>query len=484
MWLTIFCILSYLLLLLLLSRLTGKKVDNDAFFRANRHSPWWAVAFGMIGASISGVTFVSVPGMVMHMKMTYLQTCMGFFFGYVIVAVVLLPLYYRLNLPSIYTYLDQRFGKYAYKTGVFFFFISKLAGASIRLFLTCVILHRVLFVPLHINFYIGTFLILSFIWLYTRRNGLKTIVWSDCLQTLIMLATLCLVIRHLCLSLDFSFSDTVCEIAKSPLSRVFVFDNPGDRQYFWKQFLSGIFIVIVMTGLDQDMMQKNLTCRTLRQSQLNMFVNGLMYVPVNLLFLGLGVLLYMFYQREGIALPASGDELLPGLCADNTYGVAMHLLFTLGVLAAALSSADSAMTSLTTCFCIDLVHRPLDERLRKQVHVLMAALFYILILCVNMLHTSSIIDTVYMVCGFTYGPLLGLYAFGLTTRYMPRSKYVPFVCFLSPLLCYALRQYALYAWNYQFGYELLMLNGFLTFLGLLLSSPKFGTNNTCRNCHI
>ena len=283
---------GYFSLLLLFSKVIGGDSDNDAFFRGNRKSPWWAVAFGMIGASISGVTFVSVPGMVGTMQMTYLQTCFGFLVGYILVAIVLLPLYYKMNLTSIYAYLNERFGTASHRTGAFFFFLSKLIGASIRLYLVCMILQKYLLDSLSISFPITTFILLLLIWLYTRKNGIKTIVWSDCLQTLVLLAALMLIVLQLCNKMNLDILSCIQNIKESPHSRIFVFDDVSDKQYFWKQFISGIFIVVVMTGLDQDMMQKNLTCKTLRQSQLNMCVNGLMYIPINFLFLCLGVLLY------------------------------------------------------------------------------------------------------------------------------------------------------------------------------------------------
>ena len=475
---------GYFSLLLFFSKVIGGKSDNDTFFRGNRRSPWWAVAFGMIGASISGVTFVSVPGMVQNMQMTYLQTCMGFLFGYAFVALVLLPVYYKLNLTSIYTYLDSRFGQNRYRTGALFFFVSKLIGASIRLYVVCLILQNFLLDELSVDFSLTTFVVLFLIWLYTRKSGIKTLVWSDCLQTLVLLSALVLILVQLCTEMNLTFNTCMQAIADSPMSRVFVFDDVADKQYFWKQFISGIFIVIVMTGLDLDMMQKNLTCKTLRQSQLNMCVNGLMYLPINFLFLCLGVLLYQFVASTGFPIPNSSDELLPALCSSGALGKPAMLLFTLGLVAAAFSSADSALTSLTTCVCVDILQKPSDVRLRQMVHPCIAVCFFLLILLVRALNSTSVIDAVYMVCGFTYGPLLGLFAFGFLTKRKPNEKWVPFICILSPLLCYATDQAALHFYSYRFGYELLMLNGLLTFMGLLLSSAKFCTNNTCGNGHV
>ncbi len=476
---------GYVGLLLILSRLVGRRAsDNDAFFRGSRQSPWWAVAFGMIGASISGVTFVSVPGMVQSMQMTYLQTCMGFVLGYALVAAVLLPVYYRLNLTSIYSYLQDRFGGVSRRTGAAFFLLSKLAGASIRLYLVCFILQGVLLDHYGVPFPLGVAIIILLIWLYTRQSGIRTIVWSDCLQTIVLLTALVLIIRQVCLQLGLSASDAVETIRQSPLSRVFVFDDAGSRQYFWKQFVSGIFIVVVMTGLDQDMMQKNLTCRTLRQSQLNMTVNGVLYLPVNLLFLSLGVLLYHFCSTLGVEVPQSGDALLPTLSASGQLGSAALLLFVLGIIAAAFSSADSAMTSLTTSLCVDIMQRPGDERLRRWVHPLVGVTIFFIILLVKALNSTSVIDAVYVVCGYTYGPLLGLFAFGLTTRLHPRERWVPLICILSPLVSFAADQTVSHLTDYRFGYELLMLNGLLTYLGLLLASAKLRQHDTCSDTDV
>ena len=475
---------GYFVLLLLLSMVTGRRRDNDAFFRAGRRSPWWAVAFGMIGASVSGVTFVSVPGMVAVSQMTYLQTCMGFVLGYATVAFVLLPVYYRLNLTSIYTYLDRRFGLTSYRTGASFFFVSKLIGASIRLYLVCFILQEMIFGSYGVSFGLTVFIVLLLIWLYTRNSGISTIVWSDCLQTVVLLSALTLIIVQVCRQLGLSPAEAVATVRESPMSRVFVFDAAGSKQYFWKQFVSGIFIVVVMTGLDQDMMQKNLTCKTLRQSQLNMCVNGTLYLPVNLLFMALGVLLYHFCDVMQVTPPAAGDALLPSLCSSGMLGQTALVLFTIGIVAAAFSSADSAMTSLTTCFCVDLMRRPDDVRLRRWVHPGIGLCFFLFIMLVKALNNTSVIDAVYTVCSYTYGPLLGLFSFGLLTKRMPRERWVPVICVCSPLICYVADTLVFRLTGYKFGYELLMCNGLLTFLLLLLSSAKLGTDDARGHSHV
>lgn len=474
-------VVAYFGLLLLISRFTTKQADNDAFFRGNRKSPWYVVAFGMIGASLSGVTFVSVPGMVRSLGMTYLQTCMGFFFGYLLVAFVLLPLYYKLNLTSIYTYLDQRFGLRSYRTGASFFLLSKLTGAAVRLYLVCMILQRFLFDSFRIPFALTAVIVLLLIWLYTRRSGIRTIVWTDCLQTFVLLLALVLIIGQVMGQMGLSASQAWDTVWHSPYSRVFVWDDWADRQNFWKQFLSGIFIVIVMTGLDQDMMQKNLTCRNLREAQKNMCCYGISFVPVNFLFLALGILLVAFAGQTGVELPAAGDDLLPVLCAGGHLGRAALACFSVGIIAAAFSSADSALTALTTSFCVDIMRRPDDERLRRRAHWGIAALFLLFILLFRALNSTSVIDAVYLLASYTYGPLLGLFAFGLLTRRMPRERYVPVVAVLSPLVCLAVDRYTLLYLDYRFGYEMLMCNGLLTFTGLWLLSLSGGRTKGCRS---
>lgn len=468
MWLTVVLIVAYFLLLAAVARITARRADNDSFYSARRRSPWWAVAFGMLGASLSGVTFVSVPGMVRAADMTYMQMCLGFIPGYALVAFILLPVYYRLGTTSIYAFLDRRFGITAYRTGSAFFLFSKLLGASVRLYLVCLILQSIVFDALGFPFWLTATLCLLLIWLYTHRGGIATIVWTDCLQTLVLLVALILIISALLTAEGWGIGEAVRQVRQSSMSRIFEFTDWSSRQYFWKQFLSGAFIVVVMTGLDQDMMQKNLTCRTLHESQKNMLVNGLLYVPVNLLFLSLGVMMYIFAAHHAIDLPASGDEVLPMLCGGGYLGKAALAFFTLGIVAAALSSADSALTALTTSTCIDIFNRPSDERLRRIVHIGMAALVLLVILAFHALNSTSVIDAVYVIASYTYGPLLGLFAFGLFVpdRFRPAPRAIPFICIIAPLLCYGLSTFTAARFGYHFGYELLLLNGGITALGL------------------
>ena len=463
--------LVYFGLLMVVSRLTSRRAENDTFFRANRQSPWYLVAFGMVGASISGITFVSVPGMVIKTDMTYLQMCLGFILGYFAVAFILLPVYYRLNLTSIYTYLQRRMGRRTYKTGASFFLLSKMTNAAARFYVVCIVLQEFVLDRYGVPFPITVTLLVALIWLYTRRGGIKTLVWTDSLQTLCMLTALVLIILQVVSALHLTPAEAVESIAADSHSRIFVFDDWVSRQNFWKQFFSGIFVVIVMTGLDQDLMQKNLTCKSLSDAQKDMCTYGFAFVPVNLLFLALGVLLLHLAQQSG-SMPASGDQLVPMFAATGRLGDLVVVLFTLGVVAASFSSADSALTALTTSFCVDVCERQGDERLRKRVHVAMALVFVGFIIAFRLFNSMSIIDAIYTLCSYTYGPLLGLFAFGLITRRGVRDRWVPYICIASPVVCLILDTLVSDLTGYKFGYEMLMINGSLTFAGLWALSER------------
>ena len=474
-------ILTYFAALFAISRLTvGRRATNETFFRAGRRSPWPMVAFGMIGASISGVTFVSVPGMVLTTGMTYLQLSLGFILGYAAVAFVLLPLYYRLSLTSIYTYLGQRLGRRSYLSGAWFFVLSKLAGSAVKFYVVCLLLQQFVLDALGVPFVVNALSMVLLIWLYTRRGGVRTLVFTDVFQTVCLFTSLLLIIYIVVVQLGYTPSDAWHAIASDSRSRVFVFDDWLSPQNFWKQLLSGAFIVIVMTGLDQDMMQKNLTCRTLRQAQANMCSYGVCFLPANMLFLGLGILLAQLFELHGAPLPSKGDTLLPLFVEGSILGTAPSAaftlhdvvlpLFTLGIVAASFSSADSALTSLTTSYCVDIRQQPADERLRRRAHAAMCGLFAVGLLLIRWAGSTSLIDTIYTLVGYTYGPLLGLFAFGLFTRRGVADRWVPVVCVASPLLCWGLSQLSLSLWHYRFGYELLLVNGLLTFLGLWLAA--------------
>ena len=467
---------AYFLLLLFVSRRSGSTNNNDTFFRAGHSSHWGMVAFGMIGASISGVSLVSVPGWVGTTGMTYLQMCFGFILGYAAVAFLLLPLYYRLRLTSIYGYLGQRFGQRAHRTGSLFFIISKLTGAAARMYLACLVLHEFVARPLGIPFPLTVLVPLLLIWCYTRRNGIAALVRTDVLQTACLLLSAAILLWAAADVLGLDLQGTITTIRRSPLSRVWEWDAQSP-QAFWRQFLSGVFIVIVMTGLDQDMMQKNLPCRSLREAQRDMCTYGLCFVPVNLLLLGLGVLLHSVCMAKGLAIPSRGDELLPTVIASGVLGAWVTIPFSIGLIAAAFSSADSALTSLTTSVCVDLLQLERKEtneaqqsRQRGLVHICIVALFLACILVFYEVGSGSVIDLIYRLASYTYAPLLGLYAFGILTHRRANDRAIPYVALATPALCAALDYLAPLYLNYHFGYELLMVGGALTFLGLWATS--------------
>ena len=465
-------VILYFTLLMGVSRLTtvGGTATNDTFYRGNRRSPWPMVAFGMVGASISGVTFVSVPGMVLSSQMSYLQVCLGFILGYAAVAFVLLPVYYGLGLTSIYTYLGRRLGRRSYLSGSWFFLLSKMAGAAVKFYVVCLVLQRLVLEAVGVPFVVTVVALTMLIWLYTHRGGVRTLVFTDSLQTLCLFTALLLIIYMVCRQSGLSLGEAVSAVVGDERGRVLVFDDWTSPRYFWKQLLSGAFIVVVMTGLDQDMMQKNLTCRTLREAQKNMCTYGLAFLPANALFLGLGVLLAQLFEQQGVSLPARGDELLPLFVSQQ--GAFVGALFTLGIVAASFSSADSALTALTTTYCLDICQRAGDERLRRRTHLTMCLMFVAVIIGVDAINSTSLIDAIYTIVSYTYGPLLGLFAFGLFTRRAVDDRWVPYVCIASPLLCWGVSVLTLHLWDYRFGYELLLLNGLLTFCGLWISMNR------------
>lgn len=465
-------ILVYFCVLMFMGRVTSRKSDNDTFYRGERKSPWYMLAFGLVGTSISGITFVSVPGMVIKQDMTYLQTCLGFILGYFVVAFVLLPVYYQLNLTTIYTYLKERLGKRSYKTGAMFFLLSEMTGTALKFYVVCSILQRFVFGQFGLPFGVTVVMLVALIWLYTRRGGIKTVVWTDTFQTFCMMAALIIIIAEVIGKLDFSFGEAVSAIAANSHSRIFVFDDWVSTQNFFKQFLSGVFIVIVMTGLDQHMMQKNLTCKTLRDAQKDMCVGGFFFVPVNLLFLSLGVLLLLLAAKEGIAIPADSDELMPLFTASGHLGTLVLVLFSIGIVAASFSGTDSALTAVTTSFCVDIKERPADERLRRVSHLGVCCLFAVFILLFKALNSTSVIDAIYIVLSYTSGPLLGLFSYGILTKRGVDDRLVPYICVLSPVVCFVIDQCASHFFGYSFGYELLMLNGLLVFLGMWVTGGK------------
>lgn len=477
-------IIAYFAVLLLISFLSGRSdTGNMAFFTGNRQSPWWVVAIGMVGASLSGVSFVSVPGMVGNINFSYLQTVFGFFAGYLVIAHVLLPLYYRLQLTSIYSWLGQRLGPHSYTTGAAFFLLSKTIGAAARLYVVALILHTLVFEAWQVPFIVTVGGILLLIWLYTFRSGIKSIVWTDALQTVIMLTALMLMVTELMRMINVNPFELSVLLKQSTMADVLVWDDWNSRQHFVKQFFSGIFITIVMTGLDQDMMQKNLSCRDLKSAQKNMYWYGMAFIPVNFLFLLLGFLILHFAAGTQFILPPQADAILPFFAA-NAFSTTALLLFVLGIIAAAFSSADSALTALTTSFMVDILKvkqggdillsaetkRMTAKRKRIIVHLLFTLLFIIIVVMFRQLNNKSVIDAIFTLVGYTYGPLLGMYSFGLYTRRAVRDRWVPPIAVTAPLLCFGIDYFSRNFLGYAFGYELLLMNGALTFVGLLLVS--------------
>ncbi len=464
-------ILGYFGVLILISFLTGKSANNNTFFKADNSSPWYLVAFGMIGASLSGVTFISVPGWVEGQQMSYMQMVFGYVVGYAVIGLVLLPLYYRLNLTSIYTYLEDRFGSYSYKTGASFFLLSRTIGAAFRLFLVANVLQLILFDAYGIPFWITVTITILLIWLYTFKGGIKTIVWTDTLQTLFMLIAVgvCIIMIKDSLQIDSLFT----YISESKSAKMFFFNDIKAGNYFWNRFLSGAFIAIVMTGLDQDMMQKNLTCRNLKDAQKNMFWFTIVLVIVNFFFLALGVLLTDYATING--LDAHKDQLFPMIAMSGDLGLVTSLFFLLGLIAAAYSSADSALTSLTTSFSIDILEidkkedNQQKEKIRKKIHILFSFILIATILIFKyFIADASVIAKIFQFAGYTYGPLLGLYAFGLFTKLNIKDKLVPIICIVSPIFTFLISYFSKTLFNFDFGFFVLVLNGLLTFFGLLM----------------
>ena len=469
----------YFGILILISWLTSRKANMATFFTANRQSPWYVVAFGMIGATLSGVTFISLPGEVGNTNFHYYQLVFGYLLGYFFIGTVLMPLYYRLNLVTIYTYLNRRFGIRSYKSGSAFFLLSRTVGGAFRLFIVATVLQIAFFQAYNIPFFITVIVTLLLIWLYTYRAGIKTVVYTDTLQTFFMLASFIVSAFIIKNALGFSFGEMVTELREHPYTKMFEWDWQAGQNFF-KQFFSGAFIAVVMTGLDQDMMQKNLTCKNIKEAQKNMFWFTLVLLPVNLLFMSVGVLLYMYANAKGIPIPESSDRLYP-ILALNHFNIFAGIVFLLGIIAAAFSSADSALTSLTTAFCVDFLNIDINKDTRKArntkigVHWMFTAILFIVIVVFNSINDQSVLSALFKIAGYTYGPILGLFMFGLFTRFNLRDKWVPLVVILSPVISFVI-DYNSEAWfgGYQFSYELLVLNGLITFIGLWLLSIRQG----------
>ena len=471
-------IAAYFVILFTISYIAGRKADNEGFFVGNRKSTWYVVAFAMIGSSISGVTFVSVPGMVAASGFSYLQMVLGFVAGQIIIAFVLIPLFYRMNLVSIYEYLENRFGISSYKTGAWFFFISKMLGAAVRLFLVCLTLQLLVFEPFHLPFILNVIITVALVWLYTFRGGVKSLIWTDSLKTFCLVVSVVLCIYYIASDLHLGFGSMIATISENDFSRMFFFDDVNDKRYFFKQFLAGVFTMIAMTGLDQDMMQRNLSCKNFKDSQKNMITSGISQFFVILLFLMLGVLLYIFTARQGIENPEKSDELFPMKATGDYFPAIVGVLFIIGLISAAYSAAGSALTALTTSFTVDILgakNKAENElvKIRKRVHIGMAVTMGVVIFVFNLLNNTSVIDAVYILASYTYGPILGLFAFGIFTKKQVRDKYIPWVAIASPILCFILQKNSERWFNgYQFSYELLIFNALFTFIGLCLLIKK------------
>ena len=476
-------IAAYLLFIFGISYLTTRKLDSQSFYLGNRRAPWGIIAVGMLGTSISGVTFISVPGMVMVSGFTYMQMVFGFLLGYVAVAYILLPVYYKMNLTSIYTYLERRFGMHSYKTGASYFLFSRTLGSALRLYIVAIVLQKILFDAWNIPFVATVSVMVLLIFLYTQKGGIKTVIWTDIIQTTVFLGAIIVCLFYVGRMLDLSLLGMFRTVADSDLSQIYVGEAAHPR-FFWKQFLAGVFTVITMTGLDQDQMQKNLACKSLKDAQKNMLTYGAMFIPVNLIFLTLGVLLVKYAQQVGLdPYSLAGDELFSTLATQINpatgelyLGAFVSVLFVLGIIAAAYSSADSGLTALTTSFTVDILNiKNEDPRLvikRRLVHIGVCLIMIGVIVLLNIFGDDSVINVIYMVAGYTYGPLLGMFAFGLFTKYELRDRLIPVVAILSPILTYFLNTYV-----HDFGFAILIVNGVLCFLGLwLIRLPKKSLN--------
>jgi solute:Na+ symporter, SSS family len=476
-FLILLIVVGYLFLLLFIAYLTSRNANNDSFYIGNKKSPWYIVAFGMIGASLSGVTFISIPGWVGTSEFSYMQMVMGYLVGYWVIGNILMPVYYKLNLTSIYTYLEERFGVWSYKTGAIFFLISRTIGASFRLYLVVNVLYLAIFRNWHIPFELAVIVLILFVWLYTYKGGIKTIIWTDTVQTVFMLGALIATLVMITKNLGLDLRGMVQTIHESPYGRMFFFDDWNFKGHFVKQFLGGVFTAIAMTGLDQDMMQKNLSCKNIKDAKKNMFWFSLTLVPINLMFLSLGALLYIYAAKIGIQLPAHSDDLFP-LIAIGSLGPVIAVIFIIGIISAAYPSADSALTSLTTSYTVDImdVKKKYDEagikKIRGRVHVIFSIVLVLVIMAFRAINNQSVVSAIFTVAGYTYGPLLGLFSFGLLTKIKFRdSIWVPVITVIAPVICYIISiNSERWFGGYKVGFELLLMNGLLTFFGLWVLS--------------
>lgn len=477
--LVLFTMAAYFAVLFVISYITGRKADNQGFFTGNRKSSWYVVAFAMIASAISGVTFVSVPGMVGTQAFSYLQMVLGFAVGQILIAFVLIPLFYKMNLTSIYEYLENRFGIASYRTGAWFFFISKMLGAAVRLYLVCIVLQLLVFDPLNAHFVLNVLFTVFLVWLYTHQGGVKSLIWTDSLKTFCLVVSVGLCIYYISRDLGYSFSEMTAAIRDSEMSKAFYFDDIKDGKFFFKQFFAGVFLVIATTGLDQDFMQKNLSCKNPLDAQKNMVTSGILQIFIILLFLVLGVLLYIFAAQNNLQVPAKADDLFPFIATGGYFPLIVGILFVIGLISAAYAAAGSALTALTTSFTVDILESTKKGSesavagTRKKVHIGMAIIMGLVIIIIDLLNNTSVINAVYILASYTYGPILGMFVFGIFTKKQVYDRYIPLVALLSPVLCFIIDTNSK-AWfyGYEFSHDRLILNAFLTFVGLLLLTKK------------
>ena len=467
-------VLGYIAVLFAVAWISGRRADNAGFFTGNRRTPWYMAAFAMIGAAISGVTFISVPGSVAVDSFSYMQMVAGFTVGQFVVAFVLIPLFYRLRVVSLYEYLDDRFGVASHRTGAWFFFISKILGAALRVYVVCAVLQLLVFDRYGLPFWFNALITMAFVWLYTQQGGVKSLIWTDSLKTFCLVASLVLSIVFIMRGLGLSFADTAREVSASPMSRIFFFDDPASDRYFWKMFAAGIVLLVCMTGLDQDLMQRNMSCATPRDSQKNIVLTAVSQIVVIFLFLVLGVLLYLYMEYRGLAMPEKTDQVFSLVAVGGGLPLVVGVLFVIGLISSTYSAAGSALTALTTSFTVDILEgtKRYGEarltRIRRGVHVAMALGMALVILAFGYLADDSVINLVYKVASYTYGPILGMFVFGMFTRLRVRDRWMPLVAVAAPVLSGFLQWWALEAWDYRIGFELLIYNALFTVIGMLL----------------
>jgi len=503
-WILLLIVVLYFGTLIAISIYTSRGADNASFFVGNRKSPWYVVAFGMIGTSISGVTFISIPGEVGSTAFSYMQLVLGYFLGYMVIANVLMPLYYRMNLSSIYVYLQKRLGIHSYKTGAFYFLVSRVIGSAFRLYLVAMVIDSYILSAFGVPFWLTVFITIALIFVYSFKGGIKTIIYTDTFQSVFLILGVVLSIVLISKEMNLGLADMVQKVNESRYSDMFIWDwRP--RNNFFKHFLSGMFICIVMTGLDQDMMQKNISCKNIGEAKKNMYWMSSMLIFVNILFLSLGALLYLYANSKGVIMENFGNQALvqncpislknPGdagfTCSStdqlfpflvfNYLPASVGFVFILGLLAAAYASADSALTSLTTSFCVDFLGFKEDNqrmRTRTMVHIGFSLLLFIVIIVFKVLNNQSVINSLFTIAGYTYGPLLGMFAFGILTKFQTNDRFVPYISVLAPILCYFLNMFSEQLFRgYKFGFELLIINGLLVFLGLYLTRKKDPATN-------